>query len=151
MAKHVDSQIYVDDVYDLAADIGKEFEKLIDEYGTDIIKELMTKVILTLEYLESSTEIIDKLQCELYDIKSKVQQLEYEKLERAEFRSKLDQVKLCYYFGILEGVANLIQYFKVFQYFNLLDYYSGSISHAILKKYLNELIISLEFKNHWGS
>lgn len=109
MAKHVDSQIYVDDVYDLAADIGKEFEKLIDEYGTDIIKELMTKVILTLEYLESSTEVIDKLQCELYDIKSKVQQLEYEKLERAEFRSKLDQVKSVLMFcDILKDVVKLI-------------------------------------------
>lgn len=93
MAKHVDSQLYVGDVYDLAAEIGKEFEKLIDEYGTDIIRELMTKVIVTLEYLESSTVVIDRLQSELFDIKSKVQQLEYEKLERAEFRSKLDQVR----------------------------------------------------------
>lgn len=96
MAKHVDSQLYVGDVYDLAAEIGKEFEKLIDEYGTDIIRELMTKVIVTLEYLESSTVVIDRLQSELFDIKSKVQQLEYEKLERAEFRSKLDQVRSVY-------------------------------------------------------
>ncbi|GFW32852.1 RILP-like protein homolog [Trichonephila clavipes] len=91
MDKHVDSQIFVGDVYDLAAEIGKEFEKLIDICGTDTIRELMTKVIVTLEYLESSTVIVDRLQSELYDIKAKVQQLEYEKLERAEFRSKLDQ------------------------------------------------------------
>ncbi|GFR03973.1 RILP-like protein homolog [Trichonephila clavata] len=91
MDKHVDSQIFVGDVYDLAAEIGKEFEKLIDICGTDTIRELMTKVIVTLEYLESSTVIVDRLQSELYDIKAKVEQLEYEKLERAEFRSKLDQ------------------------------------------------------------
>ncbi|XP_054721907.1 RILP-like protein homolog [Uloborus diversus] len=91
MAKHVDAQLYVGDVYDLAAEIGKEFEKLIDVYGTEFIRELMTKVIVTLEYLESSTVVIDRLQTELIDIKSRVQQLEYEKLERAEFRSKLDQ------------------------------------------------------------
>ncbi|KAF8784399.1 RILP-like protein like protein [Argiope bruennichi] len=91
MDKHVDSQIFVGDVYDLAAEIGKEFEKLIDVCGADTIRELMTKVIVTLEYLESSTVVVDRLQSELYDIRAKVQQLEYEKLERAEFRSKLDQ------------------------------------------------------------
>ncbi|CAL1273624.1 unnamed protein product [Larinioides sclopetarius] len=90
MDKHVDSQIFVGDVYDLAAEIGKEFEKLIDVCGADTIRELMTKVIVTLEYLESSTVVVDRLQSELFDIKAKVQQLEYEKLERAEFRSKLD-------------------------------------------------------------
>ncbi|GIY91245.1 RILP-like protein homolog [Caerostris darwini] len=91
MDKMVDSQIFVCDVYDLAAEIGKEFEKLIDVCGSDTIRELMTKVILTLEYLESSTAGIDSLQSELNDVKVKVQQLEYEKLERAEFRNKLDQ------------------------------------------------------------
>lgn len=103
MAKHVDSELYVGDVYDLAAEIGKEFEKLIDEYGSDVIRELMTKVIVTLEYLESSTVVIDRLQSELFDIKSKVQQLEYEKLERAEFRSKLDQVRMLYHIRGLNG------------------------------------------------
>ncbi|KAG8199175.1 hypothetical protein JTE90_016006 [Oedothorax gibbosus] len=79
------------DVYGLAADLGKEFEKLIDICGPEEIKELMTKVIVTLEYLESSSVVIDALQTELYDIKARVDQLEYEKLERADFRNKLDQ------------------------------------------------------------
>lgn len=80
------------DVYGLAAELGKEFEKLIDVCGSEAIKELMTKVIVTLECLESSSVIIEALQSELYDIKARVEQLEYEKLERAEFRNKLDQV-----------------------------------------------------------
>lgn len=92
MAKNADSPLFVGDVYDLAADIGKEFEKLIDSCGTENIRNLMTKVIVTLEYLESSTVIVDRLQSELLEIKTRVEQLEYEKLERAEFRSKLDQV-----------------------------------------------------------
>ncbi|XP_015931230.1 RILP-like protein homolog isoform X2 [Parasteatoda tepidariorum] len=91
MAKNVDSPLFVGDVYDLAADIGKEFEKLIDACGTENIRNLMTKVIVTLEYLESSTVIVDRLQSELLEIKARVEQLEYEKLERAEFRNKLDQ------------------------------------------------------------
>lgn len=37
-------QITVVDVYDLASAIGKDFEKLIDLFGTGCIAELMPKV-----------------------------------------------------------------------------------------------------------
>lgn len=36
--------ITVVDVYDLAAAIGKDFERLIDQYGTDCVRGLMPKV-----------------------------------------------------------------------------------------------------------
>lgn len=56
-------------VYNLAAEIGKVFEKLIDLGGTEEpgepVKELMRKVIFALEYLESGALVNEKLQVEL--------------------------------------------------------------------------------------
>ena len=43
-------------VYDIAADIGKEFERLIDKFGPDVIRTLMPKVVTTLEHLEALTQ-----------------------------------------------------------------------------------------------
>ncbi len=39
-------QITVVDVYDLASAIGKDFERLIDQFGTECVRELMPKVSL---------------------------------------------------------------------------------------------------------
>lgn len=39
------SEISVIDVYDIASDIGKEFEILIDSCGADTLANLMPKVI----------------------------------------------------------------------------------------------------------
>lgn len=39
-----DLSVSVVDVYDLASEIGKEFEKLIDHFGTDSVTSLMPKV-----------------------------------------------------------------------------------------------------------
>ena len=44
-------QINVVDVYDLASDIGKEFEIIIDKYGADALRSLMPRVICALEHL----------------------------------------------------------------------------------------------------
>lgn len=89
MEKSIDFN--VEDVYDLAADIGKEFEIIIDEYGVDLVTNLMTKVIYALEHLETSTLVKEKLENDLSDLRTTIAQLEYEKLEKAEFRHKFDQ------------------------------------------------------------
>ena len=44
-------EISVVDVYDLASDIGKECEKIIDAYGTDTVKVRNRIFILFLTYL----------------------------------------------------------------------------------------------------
>lgn len=36
--------ITVVDVYDLAASIGKDFERIIDEFGNDSVRQIMPKV-----------------------------------------------------------------------------------------------------------
>uniref|UniRef100_A0A8R1EFC8 RH1 domain-containing protein n=1 Tax=Caenorhabditis japonica TaxID=281687 RepID=A0A8R1EFC8_CAEJA len=41
------------DVYDLAASIGNDFEKLIDNYGNECVRGIMPKVISALETLEA--------------------------------------------------------------------------------------------------
>lgn len=37
-------EVSVVDVYDIASDIGKECEKIIDQYGADAVTSLMPKV-----------------------------------------------------------------------------------------------------------
>lgn len=39
--------ITVVDVYDLAASIGKDFERIIDQFGNDSVRQLMPKVSLS--------------------------------------------------------------------------------------------------------
>ena len=45
-------EVSVLDVYDLASDIGKEFEKIISAHGNEFVQGLMPKVICVLELLE---------------------------------------------------------------------------------------------------
>ncbi|XP_071747904.1 RILP-like protein homolog isoform X3 [Lepeophtheirus salmonis] len=44
------------DVYDVAADIGKDFERLIDLHGIENVEGLMQKVISVLEHLETAAD-----------------------------------------------------------------------------------------------
>lgn len=48
-------EISVLDVYDLASDIGKEFEKMISVHGNELVQGLMPKVIGVLELLEKTS------------------------------------------------------------------------------------------------
>lgn len=43
------------DVYDIASDIGKEFEKMISTHGNEMVQGLMPKVIGVLELLEKTS------------------------------------------------------------------------------------------------
>lgn len=45
--------ITVVDVYDLAASIGKDFERIIDEFGNDSVRQIMPKVIFLYEFNHS--------------------------------------------------------------------------------------------------
>merc|ERR1719154_309110 len=48
-----DKNLNLVDVYDIAADIGKEFEHLIDQHGAEQVTSLMQKVISALEHVET--------------------------------------------------------------------------------------------------
>ncbi|XP_076364631.1 RILP-like protein 1 isoform X2 [Tachypleus tridentatus] len=84
-------RLCVEDVYDLASEIGKEFEKIIDVYGAEVITSLMPKVICALEQLESCAVRNDRVDLEISDLNSAIAQLQYEKIEKQESKSKLEK------------------------------------------------------------
>lgn len=84
--------ITVVDVYDIASDIGKECEKIIDQYGADAVTSLMPRVINALEILENLATRNERENIQLLDLKAKVAQLENDKIEKAEYRQKFEKV-----------------------------------------------------------
>ncbi|KAK4878096.1 hypothetical protein RN001_010602 [Aquatica leii] len=83
--------VTVVDVYDIASDIGKECEKIIDLYGADAVTSLMPKVINALELLENLAVNNERENTELSELKSKISQLENDKIEKAEYRQKFEK------------------------------------------------------------
>ncbi|KAB0791734.1 hypothetical protein PPYR_03534 [Photinus pyralis] len=83
--------VTVVDVYDIASDIGKECEKIIDLYGADAVTSLMPKVISALELLENLAVNNERENSELLELKSKISQLENDKIEKAEYRQKFEK------------------------------------------------------------
>ncbi len=84
----------VSDVYDLAADIGQEFERLMDAgvLSAENAGPLMQKTIGALEHLErfSAEVYADKSDSESEALKVQVHRLEVEAAKRTEERAKLD-------------------------------------------------------------
>ncbi|KAL1502704.1 hypothetical protein ABEB36_007811 [Hypothenemus hampei] len=83
--------VTVVDVYDIASDIGKECEKIIDRYGPDAVTALMPKVISALEMLENLATKNERENTLLNELQLKISQLENDKLEKAEYRQKFER------------------------------------------------------------
>jgi len=79
------------DVYDDAAVIGSELEKIITNYGSEVLKDLMPKVISVLELLENLTIKNEKENEELVELKMRINSLEYEKAQRNNEREKFEK------------------------------------------------------------
>lgn len=77
------TEITVLDVYDLAADIGKEFEKMIAQHGSGMVQGLMPKVIGALELLEKTCGRQEVERQTVEDLRSRISLLEHEKREKA--------------------------------------------------------------------
>ncbi|KJH48959.1 hypothetical protein DICVIV_04929 [Dictyocaulus viviparus] len=92
--------ITVVDVYDLAASIGKDFEKIIELHGNDCVRAIMPKVISALETLESLANNNERENEEIVTLQKTVERLEREKhtrhLQTAKFEEELDQVEETY-------------------------------------------------------
>ncbi|KAJ8916549.1 hypothetical protein NQ315_000191 [Exocentrus adspersus] len=84
-------EVTVVDVYDIASDIGKECEKIIDQYGADAVTALMPKVINALELLENLATKNERENTRLHELQAKISQLENDKLEKAEYRQKFEK------------------------------------------------------------
>jgi len=76
------------DVYDIAADIGKEFEELIDHHGADQVTSLMQKVISALEHLEVLVQKNDSELILIEDLKKTIEHLEHEDTKKNDERHK---------------------------------------------------------------
>lgn len=88
-------EITVVDVYDLASDIGKECELIIDKHGAEAVTSLLPKVIGALEMLEALAARSERDSSALQDLSDKVSQLENDKLEKAEYRQRFEKVICC--------------------------------------------------------
>ncbi|XP_017790484.1 PREDICTED: RILP-like protein homolog isoform X2 [Habropoda laboriosa] len=85
------SDISVVDVYDIASEIGKECEKLIDLYGVGSVTNLMPKVIHALELLENLATKNEGENTTVQELRAKISQLESDKIGKAEDRQKFEK------------------------------------------------------------
>ena len=81
-------ELSVADVYDIAADIGREFESLIDSHGAEHVTKLMQKVISALEHLELLSAEKDKEKATIDNLQSLVKHLELEDSKKVEERQR---------------------------------------------------------------
>lgn len=88
------------EVYDIASDIGKECEKIIDLFGADSVTALMPKVINVLELLEAMATRNESENTKFQELNDRIAHLESEKHERAMFRERYQKVKLNITFGL---------------------------------------------------
>lgn len=85
------SDVSVVDVYDIASEIGKECEKLIDLYGVESVTNLMPKVIHALELLENLATKNERENTTVQELRAKILQLENDKVEKAECRQRFEK------------------------------------------------------------
>lgn len=88
----VASDVSVVDVYDIASEIGKECEKLIDLFGVESVTNLMPKVINALELLENLATKNERENTMVQELSTKISQLESDKIGKAEDRQRFEKV-----------------------------------------------------------
>ncbi|CAK1541673.1 unnamed protein product [Leptosia nina] len=86
-----DDDVTVVDVYDLASDIGKECEIIIEKYGPEAVTALLPKVINALELLENLAVRNEKENQAFHELTAKISQLENDKIEKAEYRQRFEK------------------------------------------------------------
>uniref|UniRef100_A0A182JM74 RILP-like protein homolog n=1 Tax=Anopheles atroparvus TaxID=41427 RepID=A0A182JM74_ANOAO len=79
------------DVYDLALEIGKEFETIIDTNGANAVSGLITKVVNALELMETLTCQNESENVTVQELQEKIAQLEAEKEQKAASRSRYEK------------------------------------------------------------
>ncbi|EZA47149.1 hypothetical protein DMN91_000353 [Ooceraea biroi] len=87
----VASDVSVVDVYDIASEIGKECEKLIDLFGVESVTNLMPKVINALELLENLATKNERENTMVQELSTKISQLESDKIGKAEDRQRFEK------------------------------------------------------------
>ncbi|XP_033952149.1 RILP-like protein 1 isoform X3 [Pseudochaenichthys georgianus] len=81
------ADLTVMDVYDIAAVVGQEFERIIDQYGCEALSRLMPKVVRVLEILE----VMVSRNCispETEELRLELDKLQLERMDRQEKEKK---------------------------------------------------------------
>ncbi|XP_056592409.1 RILP-like protein 1 isoform X2 [Triplophysa dalaica] len=81
------ADLTVMDVYDIAAVVGQEFERIIDQYGCEALARLMPKVVRVLEILEVLVSR-NSISPETEELRLELDRLRIERMERQEKERK---------------------------------------------------------------
>ncbi|XP_053500471.1 RILP-like protein 1 isoform X1 [Ictalurus furcatus] len=81
------ADLTVMDVYDIAAVVGQEFERIIDQYGCEALARLMPKVVRVLEILEVLVSR-NSISPETEELRLELDKLRLERLDRLEKEKK---------------------------------------------------------------
>ncbi|CAG05294.1 unnamed protein product, partial [Tetraodon nigroviridis] len=81
------ADLTVMDVYDIAAVVGQEFERIIDQYGCEALSRLMPKVVRVLEILEVMVSR-SSISPEMEELRLELDKLRLERLERLQKEKK---------------------------------------------------------------
>ncbi|KAI1881969.1 hypothetical protein AGOR_G00245660 [Albula goreensis] len=81
------SDLTVMDVYDIAAVVGQEFERIIDQYGCEVLSRLMPKVVRVLEILEVLVSR-NGISPETEELRLELDRLRLERMDRLEKEKK---------------------------------------------------------------
>ncbi|XP_067114321.1 RILP-like protein 1 isoform X1 [Osmerus mordax] len=81
------ADLTVMDVYDIAAVVGQEFERIIDQYGCEALSRLMPKVVRVLEILEVMVSR-NNISPETEELRLELDKLRLERMERLEKEKK---------------------------------------------------------------
>ena len=86
------ADLTVMDVYDIAAVVGQEFERIIDQHGCEALSRLMPKVVRVLEILEVMVSR-SSIGPETEELRLELDRLRLERLDRLEKEKKHRQVE----------------------------------------------------------
>ncbi|XP_030198392.1 RILP-like protein 1 isoform X3 [Gadus morhua] len=81
------ADLTVMDVYDIAAVVGQEFERIIDQYGCEALSRLMPKVVRVLEILEVMVSR-NSISPETEELRLELDKLRLERMDRMEKEKK---------------------------------------------------------------
>ncbi|XP_029920892.1 RILP-like protein 1 isoform X1 [Myripristis murdjan] len=81
------ADLTVMDVYDIAAVVGQEFERIIDQYGCEALSRLMPKVVRVLEILEVMVSR-SSISPETEELRLELDKLRLERMDRLEKEKK---------------------------------------------------------------
>ncbi|KAK7895500.1 hypothetical protein WMY93_020825 [Mugilogobius chulae] len=81
------AELTVMDVYDIAAVVGQEFERIIDQYGCEALSRLMPKVVRVLEILEVMVSR-NSINPDTEELRLELDKLRMERIERQEREKK---------------------------------------------------------------